>query len=252
MSVTGHIFDIKEFALNDGPGVRTTIFFKGCPLRCRWCHNPEGWIPDRQIMHRGDRDLPCGEEISSEELAGRILKQADVLSQMGGGVTFSGGEPLFQPAFLFDVSDRLAGVHQVIETCGHASGEIFRAMCDRMDAIYMDAKIADPVLHEEMTGVSNALILANLAYLCAQDTPFVIRVPLIPGVTDTEENIGAIAEILRGSAALQKVELLPYNKLAGAKYKQLGMDYAPAFDEERPVKIRTEIFSAVGIESEVR
>ena len=250
--MNGTIFDLKEFALNDGPGVRLTVFFKGCPLRCRWCHNPEGWTAERQILHRGGRDIPCGDTVTPEELAEKVLRQADILRDMGGGVTFSGGEPLMQPAFLFAVCGLLPGVHRAIETCGYAPEDVFREMCALMDLIYMDVKILDPALHEEMTGVSNAPILRNLSYLKEQETPFIIRMPLIPGVTDTEGNYRALAEALQGAKHLVRAELLPYNRLAGAKYGQLGLRYAPCFDEKKPVVIRQDILRDAGIESEVR
>ncbi len=168
---------------------------------------------------------------------------------MGGGVTFSGGEPLAQAEFLFAAAEELEGVHKVLETCGYAPPEIFRQAMDRFDLIYMDLKLMDPAAHRAYTGADNGLILENAARLRAGRTPFVIRVPLIPGVTDTEENLAAVAAFLRGATALQYVELLPYNAMAGAKYPWLGLRYDPPFDASRRPAFRHCIFQKYGLRS---
>jgi len=247
------IFDIKEFALHDGPGVRTTVFFKGCPLRCVWCHNPEGLSPKLQLMTKDARCLHCGKcgepcsheecrpfgrciyacpealisvcgrEITGDELFDRLMKDAGFLSESGGGITFSGGEPLLQPEFLDEMLDRLreAGVHTAIETCGHAKPELFRKIAGKTDLVIMDLKIADAALHKKYTGVSNEWILENAAWLKASGIPHIFRTPLIPDITDTEENLAAIKAIAGDS----EHELLPYNALAGAKYPMLGEEF---------------------------
>ena len=245
------IFDIKRFAVGDGPGIRTTVFFKGCPLRCAWCHNPEGLDSAPQLMHEAAKctgcglcRVPCGHDdcapwerclhvcpqnalkvagrtVTADELADVLLRDAEFLRSVGGGVTFSGGEPLMQAEFLAALMPRLVGLHLCIETCGYAAGERFAAVLDGMDFVLFDLKLADSVEHVRRTGVPNEPIHANLARLRASGKPFILRVPLIPGITDTEEN-------LRGLAALaghDPVELLPCNRLAGAKYPQAGMVY---------------------------
>lgn len=171
---------------------------------------------------------------------------------MGGGVTFSGGEPLMQPEFLFETAAGLSDIHKLLETSGYAPEGVFREAMERFDLIYMDFKLADDAAHRRYTGCSNKPILQNLHRLCGGDRPFVIRVPLIPGVTDTRENITAIARHLQGAKNLQYVEFLPYNPMAGAKYPWLGWEYAPEFDENRDCEQHHDIMARFGIESRGR
>jgi len=278
----GVIFDIKEFSVHDGPGVRQTVFFKGCPLRCNWCHNPEGLSMQPQLLVRRSacircgactavcrsavctacgRCIPvcpvrarslCGETLSSDALASRLLRNTALYAQMGGGVTFSGGEPLMQPDFLLETASALHGVHLTIETAGFAERNVFLSAVKAVDTVMMDLKLIDSALHRRFTGRDNACILDNLEQLCAGSKPFLIRIPLIPGVTDTEENLSAAAKLLRGARALTAVELLPYNRMAGAKYDWLDAVYAPMFDPEQPVQFRHDLFQKYGIESRGR
>jgi len=277
----GVIFDIKEFAIFDGPGIRQTVFLKGCPLRCSWCHNPEGLSPKPQLMVSSSGCLHCGacEAVCRQEhctacgscipacplhlrqLAGTVMTSAELEAKLrensgyyaayGGGVTFSGGEPLAQADFLLEMLERIPDLHRAVETSGYADAAVFQAVAARLDYIIMDIKLADPVLHRRYVGVDNARILENAAFLCAGEKPFVIRIPLIPGVTDTEENYTQTARLLHGAKALQRVELLPYHKTAGAKYTMVGKTYAPDFDPERPVNIRCDLLEQFGIRSEV-
>ena len=249
--IKGIIFDIKEFSLHDGPGGRTTVFLKGCPLRCRWCHNPEGLKKEPQLMvkqslckHCGLCRVPCehpeckpygrcihacpegllsvtGKEVSAKDLALQLGKQKDFWIMSGGGVTVSGGEPLLQADFVCELLDLMGNVHKTIETCGYASSEDFLRVISKVDLVLMDIKVADPVRHQELTGVSNDKILRNLQLLKESGKAHVLRVPLIPHLTDTEENLKAIAELAGDSP----VELLKYNVFAGAKYDMLGMTY---------------------------
>ena len=247
----GTIFDIKECSIHDGPGMRTTVFLKGCPLHCLWCHNPEGLRKEPQLTykknmcaHCGNCYLPCGHPecapfgrcvhacpngcleisgrtISSEALAEKIESYRIFFDVSGGGVTFSGGEPLMQGDFVCEVADALNGIHKAIQTSGYAPEEIYRRVVERMDYVLQDIKLADPALHRQYTGVDNARILRNIAWLKESGKPFVFRVPLIPNITDTPENLKQIARITEDFP----VELLPYNKLAGAKYEMLGLEY---------------------------
>ncbi len=234
---TGVVFSIEEFAVNDGPGIRTTIFLKGCPLRCMWCHNPEGQKAVPQPLTKQGRTETCGYTIDAESLAARVRKDEDIFRDSGGGVTFTGGEPLVQVDFLCEVLDRLDGIHRAIETCGHASEESFKRVLDKVDYVLFDVKIVDSALHKKYTGVGNELIKSNLKTLCQSGKPFVVRVPLIPGVNDTKENMEATAELLQGAKGLQRVELLRYHKTAGAKYPMVGMEYKPDFDEDATPEI---------------
>lgn len=227
---SGVVFSIEEFAVNDGPGIRTTIFLKGCPLRCAWCHNPEGRSPKPQPLTKQGRTETCGYEIEAEALAARVRRDVDIFRDSGGGVTFTGGEPLMQADFLCEVLDKLTDIHKAVETCGYVSEHTFRRVLERVDYLLFDIKLVDSQQHKRWTGVDNELIKANLKTLCESGKPFVARVPLIPGVNDSLENMEATAKLLVGAKGLQRVELLRYHKTAGAKYSMIGLDYAPDFD----------------------
>ena len=275
--MTGVVFDIKEFAVYDGPGIRTTVFLKGCPLRCQWCHNPEGLSPLPQLMvsraactHCGACQAACanekctacgkcvphcrlglrkiaGQRMEASVLAKKLLRGRRLLESSSGGITFSGGEPLLQWDFVEEVISHLDGLHTAIETSGYASDEVFARMMSTVDFIMMDLKLTDPDKHKRFCGVDNAPILRHADMLCAGNVPFVIRVPLIPGVNDTEEHLTAVAERIQGAKALVRVELLPYHKTAGAKYGMAGMEYKPEFDPAQAVHVWPEIFEQRGI-----
>ncbi len=245
----GIIFDIKEFALNDGAGIRTTVFFKGCPLRCAWCHNPEGLSPGPELYVKQNGCLDCGlcrkpcshpecrpfgrcihicpknlvtvkgEEWEAGDLASRLLRGKDLLESSGGGITLSGGEPLMQAAFACELLDLLKGkVHRAIETSGYARAEVFREVVSRCDFVYMDLKLADSDLHKKWTGVPNEQILDNAKWLKTGGIPHQFRTPMIPNITDTPENL----EKLREFIGPDSWEQLPYNTLAPAKYRSVG------------------------------
>ena len=249
---SGVIFDIKGFALNDGPGIRTTVFLKGCPLRCRWCHNPEGLSPEPELFEKAARCLHCGKcrvpcshpdcrpfgrclhvcpagalavagtRMTSLALAERLERDRDVFGE-DGGVTFSGGEPLLQWRFVSETADLLheRGIRCAVETSSFAVEAAYREVLCRMDYVLADCKLMDPAAHREFCGVPNDGILSNLRLLMDSGKPFLLRVPLIPGITDTDENLAAISRF----AGDAPVELLPYNALAGAKYASVGRDF---------------------------
>lgn len=251
--MTGTIFDIKELAVHDGPGIRVTAFLKGCPLRCLWCHNPEGLSAKPQLMYKSSRCLSCGkcfepcshaecqpfgrclhacpegllsvsgEEIDSASLAEKLYESGSILGDAFGGVTFSGGEPLMQHEFLLATISELKkkNVHTCIETSGYAEADVFLKVLDAVDYVIMDIKLADSKLHKKYTGVGNEKILANFKALQESGKPYEIRTPLIPNITDTDENLSAIKTLI-GDSVWEK---LPYNAMAGAKYKMLGMEY---------------------------
>ncbi len=243
----GMIFDIREFTIQDGPGLRTTVFLKGCPLSCQWCHNPEGQSPFPQIMHSPAGDRLAGKEYSSTELAAILNRQQALLNSNEGGVTFSGGEPLQQADFVAEVIDQLSGIHVLLDTCGYGSEEKFKLLLKRVNLVYYDLKLIDNNRHKLYTGQNNDLILKNLRIMSASEVPFVIRVPLIPSITDTPENMSSIAATIRNLPGLLHVDLLPYNKAAGAKYKAAGMQWKPDFDENKPVNVDLSIFTDAGI-----
>src|SRR5512146_1302986 len=166
--LTGILFDIREFAVHDGPGIRTTVFLKGCPLACQWCHNPEGQSPRPQVMRSPGRERLAGKEYSPDELAAILNRQAAILRASEGGVTFSGGEPLLQAAFVAGVIDRLvAGVHVLLDTCGYGRQADFRLLLARSHLVYYDLKLVDRQAHHHYTGRFNDRILANLRLLAA-------------------------------------------------------------------------------------
>jgi pyruvate formate lyase activating enzyme len=213
----GIVFDIREFTVHDGPGIRTTVFMKGCPLRCTWCHNPEGLQMTPQVMRSAAGERLVGRAYEAEELASILVGQADVLRLDGGGVTFSGGEPLMQAGFVAEVIDRLGDMHVVLDTSGFADAEDFSRVVERTDLVYFDIKLIDPDAHRRWTGQDNGPILWNLALLEQLARPFVARIPLVPGVTDTDDNLRAIASTLALTPTLVEVQLLPYNRAAGGK-----------------------------------
>jgi pyruvate formate lyase activating enzyme len=247
----GTVFDIREFSLHDGPGLRTTVFLKGCPLRCSWCHNPEGQAVEPQTIEAAGLRRVVGRSYEDGELAAILNRQAPVLRDAEGGVTFSGGEPLAQAEFLGDVIDRLDGVHVVLDTSGYAAPDVFRRIVARCSLVHYDLKLMDPGLHRRYTGCDNAPILGNLRRLSETGIPFVARVPLIPGVTDTEENMAAISGALRGLPGLLRVDLLPYNRAAGGKYAPFRMTFRPQFDERAEVCVLTGPLEDAGIEVRV-
>lgn len=264
----GTIFDIKEFAVFDGPGIRITVFLKGCPLRCQWCHNPEGLSAKPELMVStqncthcgkctaickhpekciscGDCILSCpqnlrkicGEVYSSDKLSSLLNSHADYLNSIDGGVTFSGGEPTLQGEFLLEVLEKLPNLHKAIETCGYCDYDLFGKIIEKLDLVMMDLKIIDSEKHKHFTGVSNEKILKNLEQLIKSEKPFIVRIPVIPDVNDNDENFIATAELLKNAKNLQLVELLPYHKTAGAKYSMVKMDYAPEFDIHKKVNL---------------
>ena len=228
------IFDINEFAVHDGPGIRTAVFLKGCPLRCAWCHNPEGLSFEQEVLRGTNGCTHCGacknvcqtsedcllcgactkackknlrrfaaKEWTSEALAAKLLKHQDF-----DGVTLSGGEPLAQPEFLFDVMERIRPLHVAVETSGYAPSDVFTRAVHLADLILMDLKLADDEKHRHYTGESNVRILQNLETLKRSGVAYEIRIPVIPGVNDSVGNMCATAALLEDPGELVRVELL--------------------------------------------
>lgn len=254
-NLTGRVFSIEEFSVYDGPGIRTTVFFKGCPLRCEWCHNPEGRVYEKQEVHdpRTGKFLRIsGTDFTVDELVTKLLKNAKVLNMNGGGITFSGGEPLFQAAFLNEVLLKLKGkVHLALQTSGYAIPEVFTQIISNIDLVLFDLKIMDKDLAKKFEKADNKVILDNLAILKKSNVPFIARVPLIPGLTDTDENMSQIATLLEDAQNLIMVEILPYNKMAGAKHRMLGEKYEPHFDENKELNLNLEILKRKGLKVRV-
>ena len=228
-TIKGTIFKIKKYALHDGPGIRTTIFFKGCPLLCRWCHNPEGLDPRPQTMSRrtssGEIDEMVGTVIGVDALIKEIEKDVLFYDESGGGVTFSGGEPLAQPQFLeaaLAACNHLE-IHAALDTSGFAPVDVLDRIIPRLQLVLFDLKIMDAKQHRRYTGVSNRIILENLKRIAGSRTPLRIRIPLIPGITDGHGNIAEIIRFAGTLKAIQGVDLLPFHRIGGEKYRRLGM-----------------------------
>ena len=227
--IEGTIFKIKKYALHDGPGIRTTVFLKGCPLLCRWCHNPEGLDPRPQTMSRrtssGEIDETVGTVIGVDALIKEIEKDELFYDESGGGVTFSGGEPLAQPQFLESVlaACNRREIHAALDTSGFAPAAVLDRILPRLQLVLFDLKIMDAKQHQRYTGVSNPIILENLKRIADSRTPLRIRIPLIAGITDGDDNIAEIIRFAVTLKAIQGVDLLPFHRIGSEKYRRLGM-----------------------------
>ena len=267
----GRIFDVKRYSIHDGPGIRTTVFFKGCPLGCLWCHNPEGIAAGPELMHSEARCARCyecekacprgaigrdeagavrierkecdlcgkcaeaclydalqlaGREVTVSELLGEIERDRIFFEQSGGGVTLSGGDPLGQPEFLEELLDALRerGIRAAVDTSGLAPAELVARVAAKAGLVLCDLKVMDDAKHRAMTGVSNALILANLSRLASGPAEVWVRMPLIAGVNDGEGDVAAAVDFLRSLSTVRTVGLLPYHPGGLGKARRLGRE----------------------------
>lgn len=269
---SGLVFDIKKFAVHDGPGIRTTVFLKGCPMKCIWCHNPESIIETRELFFYQNRCIGCGrclevcpsgaiklesvseridkkkcilcencvascpaealvyvgKRMSVTEVMREILKDKPFYDNSSGGVTLSGGEPVQQAGFSLALLKRCKdhSIHTSLDTCGYVEWEMFSKLLPYVDLVLYDIKCMDTKFHQKLTGVSNELILENAKRIAQSGKPIIIRVPVIPDCTDSEDNIREIASFvhLLGDS-VKEIELLPYNKLAEWKHEQYAGEY---------------------------
>jgi len=236
----GLIFDIRRFTVHDGPGIRTTVFFKGCPLRCWWCHNPEShcYYPEESLktLKLGGKKFylkeMIGQWMSVEEVMSELRADLVFYSESSGGVTLSGGEPLMQPEFLLELLKecKADNIHTTLDTSGYADRVIMENIKPYTDLFLYDLKLVNDTDHIRYTGVSNKLILENLMYLISEEKQVIIRIPVIPDITNTKKNIQAIKKFLsqlvneRKSASSLKISLLPYHSIAKNKYSRFHMD----------------------------
>ena len=293
------VFDIKRYAINDGPGIRITIFLKGCLLNCVWCHNPESISPHVQKMYSHDKCIGCnacveacpenactltpqgivtdpdlcqlcgicadvcptkatemsGQPMSVDEIVAIIEKERVFFEQSGGGVTFSGGEPTMYADFLMALLDECGarGIHRTVDTTGLTKTETLLEVAKRTDHFLYDLKMMDAARHEKWTGGSNKKILENLKTLSATGASINIRIPLIKGVNDDEENIEETAQFVAALAGEKKrVNLLPYHNIAATKYRKLGGVFDPGEMSEPSEADQKRViaqFTAHGIEA---
>ncbi|MBU7030715.1 MAG: glycyl-radical enzyme activating protein [Theionarchaea archaeon] len=265
----GLIFDIKRYAVHDGPGIRTTVFLKGCPLTCLWCHNPEGISKESELMWSKERCIHCktcqnaclqgaltfsddalhinkntcnlcttcvdvcpsqaleviGKEMTVTQVIKEIEKDTIFYDESKGGVTFSGGEPLMQPDFLYQLlkACKEQGIHTAVDTSGYSSSDALLKIGAYTDLFLYDVKVINDRIHKETTGVSNNLILKNLKELLRAGKEIIVRFPLIPGVNDGEKDIGELGEFV-SSVTVKKVNILPYHKAGIEKAKRLNQN----------------------------
>ena len=272
----GVVFDIKHYAIHDGPGIRTTVFLKGCPLDCTWCHNPESKHPQPEFMWWPTRCIGCGSceescpegavtigdklvideekcvrcgscvdecyaealelvgrEMSVEEVMEEVRRDSTFYRESGGGVTFSGGEPLMQLMFLAELLEacKREGFHTAVDTSGHAEQAALEKIMEYTDLFLYDVKHMDPIQHKKFTGASNELVLSNLALL--RGRAVVVRVPLVPGVNDDEDNVRSMGEYVSG-LEFSDLCLLPYHKVGTEKAHRLNRETGPQFVAEAP------------------
>lgn len=267
---TGRIFDIQRFSIHDGPGIRTNVFLKGCPLRCKWCHNPEGLKTHPDLSYNAEKCIGCGacaavcphgchtidgqghrfdrsrcvvcgkccevcytdalerlgREATVQEVLDEVLKDRPFYETSGGGMTLSGGEPLYQPRFAVALlaGAKEAGLHTCIETSGFCPEETLRSVMDDVDIFLFDIKETDPVRHEAFTGVSNKIILRNLHLLEEAGKSIVLRCPVIPGFNARDEHFRQVALLASSLRHVLRVELEPYHPLGISKSERLGRE----------------------------
>lgn len=248
--MNGLIFDVKRFSIHDGPGIRTTVFFKGCPLSCAWCQNPESISPEPEEIFRESRCIKCGKcsegcytgaretvgkTVTSEELLELLKKDVLFYRESGGGVTFSGGEPLMQCEFLGEMLELCSqeGFHTAVDTSGSAPWECFKSITELTGLFLYDLKHIDDDKHREFTGTGNKLVLTNLKKLVAAGVEVLIRIPVVAGFNDEISSMERTAGFLQELGPVAGVELLKCHDHASGKYIGLGRDvncYVPSVD----------------------
>lgn len=233
----GLIFNIKKYSIHDGPGIRVTFFMKGCPLVCQWCHNPEGISPKPEIINKinkvGQREFiskeVAGRYYSPENIVEILEKERVFIDQSGGGVTFSGGEPLLQTEFLLETLRlcKSKGYHTAVDTSGYALLKDINSIMPYTDLFLFDIKHLDNEEHIRLTGVSNIQILSNLGLVLASGKEVMIRIPVIPGYNDDPDHMERLKFYISGikTPALKKICLLPYHKTGSSKYESLKIHY---------------------------
>ncbi|NLN95537.1 MAG: glycyl-radical enzyme activating protein [Bacteroidales bacterium] len=228
----GLIFDIRSFSVHDGPGIRQTVFLKGCPLRCAWCHNPESQKNETETIRKnkkiGNKVFSSVEKVGKwmgvDEVMKIVKKDIPFYEESGGGVTLSGGEPMMQGEFAGSLLNacKNENIHTTIDTCGYAEPQVLESILPFTDLFLYDLKIADEQKHTQYTGVGNQLILSNLKIISKNNKPIIIRIPLIPDITDNIANLEALRNIIESTPGIIRIDLLPYHSSAYNKYERMG------------------------------
>jgi pyruvate formate lyase activating enzyme len=264
--MNGLIFSVKRYSIHDGPGIRVTFFMKGCPLRCIWCHNPEGLSPFPETVTRNDK--VGDKEFSNSEEAGKYYSVKNILEvlekervfieQSKGGVTFSGGEPMLQSEFLLEALKECKGkgYHTAIDTSGYSSPENYKSVIPFTDLFLFDIKHLDDSSHIEFTGVSNLSIIGNYRLLLESEKDLMLRIPVIPGFNDNADHMERLKQFIFSTktSSLKKINLLPYHKIGSSKYKRFNLPYRmsgvepPAKGEMQKLK---EFFSETGVKVKI-
>ena len=249
--MNGIIFNIQHFCVNDGNGIRTTVFLKGCPLSCVWCHNPESQLFEPEMLFykdkctgcgrcrsvtAADKDFVCfngakeicGKTVTADEVTAEVLKDKPFYENSGGGVTLSGGEPLTQYDFSLELLKKAKenGIHTAVETCGYAEKSKILEIAMYVDLFLFDCKETDPELHKKYTGVDNRIILDNLKALSNAGSKIILRCPIIPGFNDRAEHFKGISEMADKFSGIEHIEIEPFHPLGESKYSALGRKYA--------------------------
>jgi len=232
--MAGLIFDIKHYAVHDGPGIRQTVFFKGCPLSCWWCHNPESQSHSTETYTKKkrldgrlfERKEQIGYYIEADELFRIIESDTIFYDESAGGITFSGGEPLMQPQFLMEIAQKChqAKIHTALDTSGYASQQTLLKVLPYFDLVLYDLKIIDDGLHRKYTGVSNKIILENLEVLNQSGKDIRLRFPVIPGVTDSSTNLRQVQSYLSHLHQIKNIDILDYHDISRGKYERFGKE----------------------------
>ncbi len=250
--LAGLIFDIRHFSVHDGPGIRSTVFFKGCPLRCAWCHNPESqlfkpekWVRNHLINEKKFEVTEIiGRQMSVAEVMLEVEKDIAIFDESAGGVTFSGGEPFAQPEFLraLLIACKAKEIHTTIDTCGFAPKWVVESLIPYTNLFLYDLKLANNIEHNKHTGVSNRLILENLDMIVGLKKNVIIRIPLIQDITDTDKNLKELRDIIHKYPSIERVDLLPFHNIAKSKYERFAKEYkltnTDAFNSIKAEQIR--------------
>lgn len=240
MDISETIFKIQKFCIHDGPGIRTTLFFQGCPLSCVWCHNPES-----QPFNKQNGSPPALEKMA-DYLIKEVEKDRVFYDQSKGGVTFSGGEPLCHPDLVSLLAERCKDgmIHTCLDTSGYAPLKVFAKVINAVDLVLFDVKLLNDALHLKYTGCPSGPVLENLRFLSQTGQKVLIRFPMIPGITDTPDNLKAVIRYLLENTEFKKIHILPFHSIAAGKYQRLGI---PNPAENIPVPDKEDIAQVAGL-----